>query len=63
MEDAAQSITSFDGRRLPGELVLASTWLAQTNEVATPGLGLPALSPVDWPDADEAPQTGSYHDG
>ncbi|MFY1670033.1 HAD domain-containing protein [Plantactinospora sp. WMMB334] len=45
-----------DGRRLlalPGELVWASTWMAEANEVVAPRLGLPGLPVVDWPDADE----------
>jgi hypothetical protein len=48
-----------DGRRLldlPGDLVWASTWLADANEVVAPRLGLPALPVVDWPDDDEADQ-------
>ncbi|MCZ7438108.1 hypothetical protein O7598_16985 [Micromonospora sp. WMMC241] len=42
-----------DGRRLlalPGDLVWASTWMADANEVVAPRLGLPALPLVDWPD-------------
>lgn len=46
-----------DGRRLlnlPGDLVWASTWMADANEVVAPRLGLPALPVVEWPDDDEA---------
>ncbi|MFG3690620.1 hypothetical protein [Micromonospora sp. NPDC047740] len=56
-----------DGRRLlalPGELVWASTWMAEANEVVAPRIGLPALPVVDWPDADEehhAACTGRPH--
>jgi hypothetical protein len=48
-----------DGRRLlalPGELVWATTWMAEANEVISPRLGLPVLPVVDWPDVDEEPQ-------
>ncbi|PTA42931.1 hypothetical protein C8054_28280 [Micromonospora sp. RP3T] len=38
---------------LPGELVWASTWMAEANEVVAPRLGLPVLAVVDWPDDDE----------
>jgi hypothetical protein len=50
-----------DGRRLlnlPGELVWASTWMAEANEVVAPRLGLPALPLVDWPDNDAATPRG-----
>ncbi|EEP72355.1 hypothetical protein MCAG_02682 [Micromonospora sp. ATCC 39149] len=45
-----------DGPRLdelPGDLVWASTWMAEANEVIAPRLGLPVLPLVDWPDVDE----------
>ncbi|WP_091065266.1 HAD domain-containing protein [Micromonospora humi] len=51
-----------DGRRLlalPGELVWASTWMADANEVVAPRLGLPALPLVDWPD-DHEPRGGLH---
>lgn len=51
-----------DGPRLlalPGDLVWASTWMAEANEVVAPRLGLPALPVVDWPDDDE-PQRGMH---
>ncbi|SCL29037.1 hypothetical protein GA0074692_2651 [Micromonospora pallida] len=44
------------GRRLaalPCDLVWATTWLAEANEVLAPRLGLPQLPVVDWPDDDE----------
>ena len=52
-----------DGGRLlalPGELVWASTWMAEANEVIAPRLGLPVLPVVDWPDVDEEPQRGLH---
>lgn len=52
-----------DGRRLlalPGELVWASTWLAEANEVVAPRLGLPALPVFDWFDGDEDPPYGVH---
>lgn len=52
-----------DGRRLlnlPGDLVWASTWMADANDVVAPRPGLPALPVVDWPDDDEdGPQPGA----
>lgn len=45
---------------LPGELVWASTWMAEANEVIAPRLDLPDLPVVDWPDADEEPQRGMH---
>lgn len=38
---------------LPCELVWATTWMADANEVIAPRLGLPQLPVVDWPDEDE----------
>ncbi|MFF6774415.1 HAD domain-containing protein [Streptomyces sp. NPDC012637] len=37
-----------------GELVWATTWGADANEVLAPRLGLPPLPVVSWPDDDEA---------
>jgi HAD domain in Swiss Army Knife RNA repair proteins len=54
-----ERLDPHDGRRLrtlPGELVWASTWLAEANEVVAPRLGLPALPVIDWPDDDEPPR-------
>ena len=48
-----------DGRRLltlPAELVWATTWMAEANEVIAPLLGLPQLPVVDWADSDDAPE-------
>jgi hypothetical protein len=45
-----------DGRRLltlPGELVWATTWMTDANEVIAPLLGLPELPVIDWPDDDD----------
>jgi hypothetical protein len=47
-----------DGGRLlalPGEMVWASTWMAEANEVIAPRLGLPVLPVVDWPDDNGEP--------
>jgi hypothetical protein len=52
-----------DGRRLlalPGELVWASTWMVEANEVVAPRVGLPALPLVDWPDDDASPRLGMH---
>ncbi|OJF10746.1 HAD domain-containing protein [Couchioplanes caeruleus] len=38
---------------LPCELVWATTWMSDANDVIAPALGLPALPVVDWPDEDE----------
>ncbi|AEV83981.1 hypothetical protein ACWT_2959 [Actinoplanes sp. SE50] len=50
-----------DGRRLrklPADLVWATTWMDEANEVVAPRLGLPPLPVVDWPD--EAPLPGLH---
>ncbi|MFG3700719.1 HAD domain-containing protein [Micromonospora sp. NPDC047620] len=52
-----------DGRRLLAlgcELVWATTWMADANEVVSPLLGLPALPVVEWPDGDEEPESGLH---
>jgi len=52
-----------DGRRLLGlgcELVWATTWMADANEVVAPRLGLPQLPVVDFPDDDEMPEPGLH---
>ncbi|MEU1585432.1 HAD domain-containing protein [Micromonospora sp. NPDC005710] len=44
------------GRRLealPCDLVWATTWMSDANDVLAPLLGLPTLPVVNWPDADE----------
>ena len=44
------------GRRLaalPCDMVWATTWMAEANEVLAPRLGLPQLPIVDWPDDDD----------
>lgn len=38
---------------LPCELVWATTWMDDANEVIAPRLGLPRLPVLDWPDEDE----------
>jgi hypothetical protein len=50
-----------DGRKLLGlgrELVWATTWMADANELLAPRLGLPPLPAVDFPDDDEFPARG-----
>ncbi|WP_184956736.1 HAD domain-containing protein [Paractinoplanes abujensis] len=45
-----------DGARLlalGGQLVWATTWMAEANEVVAPLLGLPPLPVVEWPEGDE----------
>jgi hypothetical protein len=45
-----------DGERLLAlgcELVWATTWMAEANEVVAPRLGLPPLPYIAWPDDDE----------
>jgi hypothetical protein len=52
-----------DGARLsslPGDLVWATSWMAEANEVLAPRLGLPVLPVVDWPDGDEGPGRGIH---
>ncbi|MEU8331126.1 HAD domain-containing protein [Micromonospora sp. NPDC048839] len=44
------------GRRLkalPCDLVWATTWMSDANDVLAPLLGLPTLPVVEWPDSDE----------
>jgi hypothetical protein len=38
---------------LPCDLVWATTWMADANEVIGPLLGLPELPVVDWPDSED----------
>ncbi|MEH0821468.1 MULTISPECIES: HAD domain-containing protein [unclassified Micromonospora] len=52
-----------DGRRLLAlecQLVWATTWMAEANEVISPRLGLPALPVVEWPESDEEPERGLH---
>jgi hypothetical protein len=52
-----------DGRRLMElgcQLVWATTWMAEANEVISPLLGLPDLPVVDFPDADDEPVGGLH---
>ncbi|MGR6321308.1 HAD domain-containing protein [Micromonospora soli] len=52
-----------DGRRLLAlgcQLVWATTWMAEANEVVSPRLGLPDLPVVEWPDGDENPEHGLH---
>nr|MDT0660170.1 HAD domain-containing protein [Micromonospora sp. DSM 115978] len=52
-----------DGRRLLAlgcELVWATTWLADANEVISPRLGLPELPVVTWPDETDDPPAGLH---
>ncbi|GIE85943.1 hypothetical protein [Actinoplanes regularis] len=45
-------------RALPGDLVWATTWMEEANEVISPRLGLPELPVVEWPD--EGPVDGLH---
>jgi hypothetical protein len=50
-----------DGRRLLGlgcQLVWATTWMAEANEVISPRLGLPELPVVDFPTPTTSPCVG-----
>lgn len=52
-----------DGRRLLElgcQLVWATTWMAEANEVISPRLGLPELPVVDFPDTDDEPVGGLH---
>ena len=52
-----------DGARLSAlgcQLVWATTWMAEANEVVSPRLGLPHLPVVEWPDDDEEPALGLH---
>ncbi|MBB4907830.1 HAD domain-containing protein [Actinophytocola algeriensis] len=49
---------------LPCELVWATTWMADANDVLAPRLGLPLLPVVDWPepsDMDEQDERAGLH--
>jgi HAD domain in Swiss Army Knife RNA repair proteins len=52
-----------DGRRLlalNADLVWATTWESEANEVVAPRLGLPQLPVVTWPEDDEDPPRGVH---
>ncbi|MFY1654629.1 HAD domain-containing protein [Solwaraspora sp. WMMB762] len=52
-----------DGRRLLAldcQLVWATTWMAEANDVVAPLLGLPELPVVTWPDSDDEPLRGVH---
>ena len=52
-----------DGRRLLAlgcQLVWATTWMADANEIIAPRLGLPELPVVEFPDEDEEPEHGLH---
>lgn len=56
-------IDPTDGQRLSAlncQLVWATTWMADANEVISPLLGLPSLPVVEWPDDDEDPAHGLH---
>lgn len=42
---------------LPCDLVWATTWMTDANEVISPLLGLPDLPVVEWPDTDDEPRS------
>ncbi|QUQ66047.1 HAD domain-containing protein [Kutzneria sp. CA-103260] len=45
---------------LPGDLVWATTWLSEANELITPVLGLRPLPIVAWPDSDDEETPGLH---
>ncbi len=47
--------------KLPCELMWATSWMEDANDVLAPLLGLPRLPVVDFPDAPEQEQTGMLH--
>lgn len=52
-----------DGRRLLAlgcQLVWATTWMTEANEIISPRLGLPDLPVLEWPDDDEDPPRGLH---
>jgi hypothetical protein len=52
-----------DGHRLlklGAELVWATTWMTEANEIIAPRLGLPPLPVADFPDSDEDPPNGLH---
>jgi hypothetical protein len=52
-----------DGLRLLAldcQLVWATSWMAEANEVISPLLGLPDLDVVEWPDVDEQLEPGLH---
>ncbi|MER7751692.1 HAD domain-containing protein [Kitasatospora sp. NPDC097643] len=67
--DASPLLTRVDpllGRRLlslPCELVWATTWLSDANDLLAPWLGLPQLPVVDWPVDDPAVADPAVADG
>lgn len=58
-EDSNPLLARIDPRHgvrlaaLPCDVVWATTWMADANEVICPLLGLPELPVVDWPDSDD----------
>ncbi len=56
-------LDSNDGRRLlelDCQLVWATTWMAEANEVVSPRLGLPDLPVVEWPNSDDTRTDGLH---
>ncbi|MER5864816.1 hypothetical protein [Kitasatospora sp. NPDC002040] len=45
---------------LPGELVWATTWMSDANELLAPWLGLPELPVVAWPESDQQEPRGLH---
>jgi len=42
------------------QLVWATAWMADANEIISPRLGLPQLPVVEWPDSDDEPPPGVH---
>nr|WP_091559379.1 HAD domain-containing protein [Micromonospora pattaloongensis] len=58
-----ERLNPHDGRRLLAlgcQLVWATTWMSEANEVISPRLGLPNLPVIEWPDTDEDPTPGLH---
>jgi hypothetical protein len=56
-------LNPLDGQRLLSlgcQLVWATTWMAEANEMISPRIGLPALPVVDFPDSDDEPPVGLH---
>ncbi|WP_306415859.1 HAD domain-containing protein [Actinoplanes ianthinogenes] len=58
-----ERIDPADGERLlalDADLVWATTWMGEANEVVAPRLGLPSLPVVEWPEDDVDPLPGLH---
>jgi hypothetical protein len=46
---------------LPGDLIWATTWMADANEIISPRIGLPDLPVVEWSSSDDDPEIPGLH--